>query len=398
METISQFLLGIENERKRNLATKMQPLVGYLQEAIRVKSAEEQNQQLVGIATSDALERAKQSGYADDEIEGFRQSLQGVRNPSSVNAMYSEFEQGAQARRTLKKNNVQIPDNLSTPELVRMASESETKRQGNISYENKAKELGSEGYKTYTELVAKGSDPATAFGEAANQFELKQYSDKAGIQTENILSRKSSNGGGGSSTGSSKQNDEDRKKLIAARVGSEDLRTGKTSFVYWTASNGNKYKREVYTDTKGDVRFKDGGALVDLNKVLDAGSVNSSEHVDASPTKVYTDKASKKVENETKSGKSFVYFRSKNGEVVKTQVTLRNGRYHYTNTKNGESMEAALDNLISIEAIPAKERKNAKIVVASKGNSDIPTPTLTPTKPEGPAPKNHIEFLKSIGM
>jgi hypothetical protein len=291
MESISKFLQGIEDERRKTLATRMQPLVSYLDQAYKLKTAEEQNQRMVGIATSDALERAKQSGYADDEIETFRQSLSGIKDPGSISGMFSDFEQAAQARRILAKNKVPFQEGLSTSELVRLANESETTRTANKGYETKAKELGKQGAKTYQDLITQGSDPATSFGEASKQASLNEYKEKAAIQTENILDRKSSGSGKAEKpvedsriTGTSKKDYQEKAK---AKFDPEKKGYLSGEFVYMRRSDGTIGKTKIRVDDDGyTIRWADTGSIANLDHIVPYGSLTPQQRKEAKTIKI----------------------------------------------------------------------------------------------------------------
>lgn len=298
MESISKFLQGVEEQRRKNLATRMQPLVSYLDQAYKLKTAEEQNQRLVGIATSDALERAKQSGYDDAEIETFRQSISGIKDPGSIPGMFTDFEQAAQARRILAKNKVPLQEGLSTSELVRLANESESTRTANKGYETKAKELGLEGAKTYQDLTTQGQDPAIAFGEASKQESLNEYKEKAAIQTENILDRK----GSGSQkagkpveeskiTGTSKKDYQEKAK---AKFDPERKAYQSGDSVFVRRADGTIGKTKIRVDDDGyTLRWADTGSIANLDKILPFSSLTPEERKSAITIKMVKQEAPK---------------------------------------------------------------------------------------------------------
>lgn len=394
MESISKFLQGIEEQRRKTLATRMQPLVSYLDQAYRLKTAEEQNQRTLGIATSDALERAKQKGYGDDEIETFRQSLSGISDPGAVQGMFADFEQAAQAKRILAQNGITAEPGLSTPELVRLANESESTRTANKNYETKAKEQGVEGARIYEQQLQTGADPALAFGEANRQTSMNEYREKAAIQTENIKDRKGSGSGK-----SDKEIKQEKKEAVNSKVFTEVDPTGnKNQYVYWQGKDGTMLKRKVYVDSNGDVRWKEGRELVPLNSVMDAGSAFPNEHKETSPAIAYTQKAQKKVEKQKGkdnklTGNSFVYFKGADGETKKAKVVSRNGKYYYADTKSGAVIEVPISQLLDLKDVSENERKKLVPIIVSNSAQASTAPKAN-TKPV----KTADDFINKIGF
>jgi len=281
MESISKFLQGIEEQRRKTLATRMQPLVSYLDQAYRLKTAEEQNQRTLGIATSDALERAKQKGYGDDEIEAFRQSLSGISDPGAVQGMFADFEQAAQAKRILAQNGITAEPGLSTPELVRLANESETKRTGNQNYQTKARELGIEGEKAYQDLIAQGKDPATAYGESSRRIGIKDFETKQRLDFQ--YSKAGQGGQGGSETpedqsrisGISKK---DYKNIAMTKFDPEKKSYQSGDKVYIRRSDGSIGATKIRVDADGyTIRWADNGEIANLDAILSYASLTPEE-------------------------------------------------------------------------------------------------------------------------
>lgn len=265
-QSIAQFLTGIEDNRKRNLAQKAQALVPYLDYIQKQKTVDEQRGRILDMATGDAVTQARARGYNDQEIEGFTQSIKGIQDPTNISPMLNEYDKEVQARRLLTTNNVPIPPNASRDEILRLGDETYANTQANKDYAKKAELLGIEGKAAYDKLIAQGNTPATAYGEASRNQTMTDFETKQKIDLK--YSKSGKGGIGGKTTAESKAEQKQKVSAKVEVVTDEDTKK-KTRWVYWENQDGVLVKSQVYTGSNGKILWKDTNQEVNLDDVVD---------------------------------------------------------------------------------------------------------------------------------
>lgn len=266
-QSIAQFLTGIEDNRKRNLAQKAQALVPYLDYVQKIKTVDEQRGRILDMATGDAVTQARARGYNDQEVEGFTQSIAGIQDPANIYPMLNEYDKEVQARRLLTANKVTIPPNASRDEILRLGDETYANTQANKDYAKKAELLGVSGKATYDKLISEGRSPAVALGEASKNQTMSDFATKQQIEFENSKAGKGSSGTGGMTKG---EKAAQKKQVMSAKVEVvTDLNKKKTSYIYWHNVNGNLMKAQVYTGSDGNLRTVGNNKKVNLDLVED---------------------------------------------------------------------------------------------------------------------------------